>query len=205
MCCDTKKDWGVVLCCLPLAFATVLVSLAVIWLGSWDIGLAVSTVFFPSWSTILTVIVGCLKILAGLFGIIGLLIKSYKLVRWLPLGWQLVFISVAVQFVIQWTVWILDLTGVSRSPAWDPTSEEIVWMSVFTVSCIVLFILNYWINCTLASVAEIIKVGGSGWERLSYEEINEVKDVEAMAGDDASEVDVGDRDIEVGDRDQDSD
>lgn len=178
-CCPPKRDYSTFFCCLPLALAAIFMSLILIWWGSWEIyGSAVAT-YFPDFATVTIMIVGCFRLLCGLFGILAIICKTSKFMNWLICGYDMILWVCAVSFVYQWIVWGCQLGGVGTSDgkAWDPNGDEIAMMVIFTVMTIIFLACGYWILGIFYSLSAIYDAGGSGWERMS------AKELEADGGD----------------------
>lgn len=54
-----------------------------------------------------------------------------------------------------------------------PQQSEIVYMTLYTIANVMFFILSWWICSCFKSVAEVIKVGGHGWECKNYRAVKE--------------------------------
>jgi len=172
-CCKPRNDYATFLCVLPLALSVVLLSLTFAWWGTWEIYSAVTNVFFPNFSTVILLILGCLRGLCAIFGLVALILKSSVLMGWVRFFVDL-FIAIAVfEFIYQWISWGLLLGGVGTTDGnpWKPDGEAIATMVIVSIMTLLLIICGYWILGLISSLAKIYEVGGSGWERYNYKEI----------------------------------
>jgi len=172
-CCKPKDDYSRFFCVLPMAKSLVFVSLFFAWWGAWEIYSAVTYQYFPDFFSVVILIFGILKALFFVLCVVGVILKSAILIKWTRTIFEL-FIAIAVfELIYYWVCWGLLLGGVGtpNGKPWEPTGEEIATMVVVTVVCILFVIFGYWIVCLLCSLRRVYQVGGSGWERRNYKEI----------------------------------
>jgi len=172
-CCQPRNDYATFLCVLPLALSVVLLSLTFAWWGVWEIYSSVTNVFFPNFATVVLLIFGCLRGLAAVFGFLALIMRSATLTRWLKFLIDL-FIAIAIfEVIYQWVCWGLLLGGVGTTDnqPWQPNGEAIATMVIVTVMALLMIIFGYWILGLVSSLAKVYEVGGHGWERNNYKEI----------------------------------
>eukprot|EP01068_Selenidium_serpulae_P002467 Selendium_serpulae@DN2480_c0_g1_i1.p1 len=178
--CPPRKDYSTFFCCLPLALGVIFIAAFVIWSGAWDIYLAVISTYFPDPFAIMTLIYGSLKVMFGVFAIVGIALKNGPMVHANICVFYIMIILFAIFFAIQWVGWIIDMTA---EPPWIPNTAEIVLMTVYSLCAVMAFICAYWIMSLFASCAAILEVGGSGWERLTYQQIlDQDSDLESGVG-----------------------
>jgi len=172
-CCKPRNDYATFLCVLPLALALVLLSLTFGWWGTWEIYSAVSSSLFPNFSTVLLLIFGILRGICAVFGILAVILRSAVLTRWVRFFVDLFIFIVIFEFVYQWVCWILLLCGVGTPDGQplQPNGDLIATMVIVSVFTLIFLICGYWILGLISSLAKIYEVGGNGWERYNYKEI----------------------------------
>eukprot|EP00923_Selenidium_pygospionis_P052105 GHVN01090152.1.p1 GENE.GHVN01090152.1~~GHVN01090152.1.p1 ORF type:complete len:191 (-),score=20.93 GHVN01090152.1:149-655(-) len=125
---------------------------------------------FPDYGTVATIVISSIECLFCLLGLIGIIFRVSSLVKCLETGFEIVLWCAIFGFIFTWIGWIVDLTA----NKWKPQTDEIIWMVTFCISHIIFFIASYWILGLFKSLAKVISVGGSGWERKNYMEVEDM-------------------------------
>jgi len=172
-CCPPRNDYATFLCVLPLALSVVLLSLTFAWWGVWEIYAAVTNVYFPNFATVVLLILGILRCLAAIFGFFALIMKSARLTRWVRFMVDLFIVIAIFEVIYLWVSWGLLLGGIGTPDGlpWQPNGEAIATMVIVTMMALLLIIFGYWILSLVSSLAKVYEVGGHGWERNNYKEI----------------------------------
>jgi len=173
-CCFKPKDnYGTFLCCLPLALATLILSLVFGFWCVWDIVAGVKSPLFPDFTTVSLVVIGCVCGLFALFGLLALVLRVEGFMGICKCAFSMLIGFIIIAFIYQWVVWGLQLGGVTTvdKQKWKPTDAEIVTMVLTTIITVVIFIAGYWILGLLGSLGKVFGAGGNGWERKNYREV----------------------------------
>jgi len=172
-CCKPRDDLPRFFCVLPLALSLVFVSLGFAWWATWEIYSAASSPMFPNYSTVIVLIIGCLRALCAVFGLVAVILNSPVLMAWMGTMVN-IFVGLAIfQLIYNWIAWGLLFGGVGtpNGRPWEPNGEEIATMVILTLLSILFLICGYFILGLIYSLVRVYEVGGNGWEGHSYKEI----------------------------------
>jgi len=172
-CCKPRDDLPRFFCFLPLALSLVFVALMFLWWAAWEIYSAVSSPLFANFATVFILIIGCLRALCAVFGIVAVVLKSPVLMKWMATLVDIFVIIAIVQLIFNWISWGLLLGGVGtrNGRPWEPNGEEIASMVIITLLCILFVICGYFIISLCNSLVRVYEVGGNGWEGHNYKDI----------------------------------
>eukprot|EP01068_Selenidium_serpulae_P020687 Selendium_serpulae@DN8993_c0_g1_i1.p1 len=167
-CCNVKRNYSVFCCCCPLALAALVYSLVAIWMGAWDIYTALIARHFPDFPTVCSLVSGCIFLFVGIFAIFGIIIRKARCVQLLSCGLSIVLFTTAVLFTIAWVNLIIAFNN-----GYQPTTEEIVMIVLFTAGDLLFFVSAYYIAGLIASLSAVLAAGGTGWELKDYVAISD--------------------------------
>jgi len=174
-CLKPKTNYGTFLCCLPLAFAAmILAGLFGFW-SAWEISYAVTSRLFPNYATVSMLIFGIIKAIFAIFAVVAVITRHACLMNLCKTIFDVLIVICIVSFIYQWVVWGLALGGVTteNNVPWKPTNEDIANMVIVSIVNVIVVVLGYWVLGLLGSLAKVYGVGGSGCERKNYTEIRE--------------------------------
>jgi len=187
-CCKPSKKYGSLLFCIPLALVALLLSLLFGAWGAWEIYVGATSSLFPNYSTVSLVVFGSIKCLFALFGLLAVLFRIAAFARMMELVFELMMLVLILELIYQWIVWglllggvpttVYDLNGQTISISnqkWEPTTNEITYMVLFTVIAVAIVVVGYWIAGLFKSLAKVFSVGGNGWELKNYKKLEETK------------------------------
>eukprot|EP01071_Lankesteria_metandrocarpae_P001754 Lankesteria_metandrocarpae@DN1851_c1_g1_i1.p1 len=186
----SSKNFSRAVCCLPLALVGIVISLVYVVWGSLEIAtlsIAIQNGTVTA-GNVIALIVGILRTIGGLLGVVAVVRQKEGGFGILVMFNKIILIGMIIAFIAQWIDWTVQLIGVNGNSPWHPTTEDIVYMSLFTVLCIAYFILFWWILSVFKSIRFVFKAGGTGWEYKSQKELKEERSRDrqaALRGEDA--------------------
>lgn len=171
LCCPkVRDDYGTFFCCMPLILSFTFICLFVLWAGTLCIYFGAVSTDFPSLGTITLLIIGSIELLFAIVGLVGACVRIEGLLRFFKLGFQ-IFIGLAIlSFLLTLIGWIVALCA---TPKWEPLVTEVITLVMVCLANIIFFICCWWILGLVESLVKVVEVGGTGWEKMNYTELEE--------------------------------
>eukprot|EP01070_Trichotokara_eunicae_P000664 Trichotokara_eunicae@DN11203_c0_g1_i1.p1 len=118
-------------------------------------------------------ILGILRIMFGLLGIASVLMQWKMGCVALTVGLRCFVTSMVLTLIIRWIEWGLRMGGVGRDDKWKPTTENIIFMVLFTLAYIIFLCIVWFLFSMVKSLMAVFDAGGSGWEKMNRHQVKD--------------------------------